>query len=153
MPRTFQEFCAQFTTADVPHVVHLGKRWFYDPRQLLGTVRETMRGDVFSVGVYLGEERREFQPTSALIDLLARQGGPRVTVDTKAAGLFLYGRDVLMSSAQPTDAEPGTLVFVQNQEGDVLGYGKLLAKHDRRLRNKVYVKHLLDRGEYLRREK
>jgi ribosome biogenesis protein Nip4 len=148
---SYETFCAQFGTS--PPAVKVGRRVYDDPHGLIKLARE--RGwDVFSAGVYLGEERRDFSPTSALIDRLAARCDRTVIVTDKAAWLFLCGRDVLMSGVTgPGEFSERALVFVRNRYGEVLGYGKVLGPHTPRLRNKVYVKHLLDKGEYLRRER
>ena len=132
-------------------MVKIGKRYFYDPHELL---KEVVRWEVFSVGLYLGEEKQTFQPTSALIELLGRESDLRVVVGDKAAFLYLCGRDILMDGV----AEPGIfakddLVFVCDLQGNVLGYGKIYAGFDMKMKNKIYVKHVLDKGEYLRRER
>jgi ribosome biogenesis protein Nip4 len=153
MPRTFKEFCQQFTSDELPHVVKIGKRYFYDPQELL-KMAEEKRWDAFGVGLYLGEERRDFQPTSALIDLLSQHSDKRVVVGSKAAWLFLCGRDILMDGvAEPGRFEHDELVFVADLQGNILGYGKIVSRFDGKMRNKTYVKHILDKGEYLRRER
>jgi len=150
-PTTFQDFCSQFTDKELPHVVKLGKRYFYDPRNLMAKARNW---EVFSVGLYLGEERRDFQPTSALINLLAEHNDKRVVIGSKSAWLFLCGRDILMDGVlEAGDHRQHDLVFVADHHGNILGYGRVIAPYDGSKHNKQYVKHLLDKGEYLRREK
>lgn len=151
--RTFAEFCNMFTPHPLPDVVKIGKRYFYDPQGLL-KLAEERKWEAFSVGMYLGEEKGDFRPTSALIDLLAARNDKRVVVGSKAAWLYLCGRDVLMEGV----LEPGTyhsneLVFVADHNGNVLGYGKVFGTFNASWRNKIYVKHILDKGEYLRRER
>jgi ribosome biogenesis protein Nip4 len=156
MPRTFQEFCKQFSDdekrdKELVHVVKIGRRYFYDP---LGLLKKAQEWEVFSVGLYLGEERREFQPTSALIDLLSARSEARVIVGSKAAYLFLCGRDILMDGVlDPGEFEHNELVFIADEHHETLGFGKIVSHYDRKMRNKTYVKHILDKGEYLRRER
>jgi len=146
----FQQFCRQFTSKELEHVVKIGKRYFYDPKGLL----DAQHWEVFSVGLFLGEEKREFQPTSALIDLLAQHNQKRVVVGSKAAWLFLCARDILMDGVlEPGLFDHQELAIVADHEGNVLGYGKVVAPFNSKMRNKTYVKHILDKGEYLRREK
>jgi ribosome biogenesis protein Nip4 len=145
------EFARQFTEAPLTDVVNVGKRWFHDPLHLLA---QTQGWDVFSIGRFIGEERKGFQPTSAFVDLVAARDERRVIVEDKAAWLFLCGRDVLMASVREEGPfSPNQLAIVADREGNVLGYGKIVAPFSRKMRNKVYVKHVLDKGEYLRRER
>jgi ribosome biogenesis protein Nip4 len=169
MARTFNEFIRLFGVDELPDaealkrpgaekdpfssVVKIGKRYFYDPKGLLKLAQEK-HWDAFSVGLYLGEEKGDFRPTSALIDLLAARSEKRVMVGSKAAWLYLCGRDILMDGAlRPGDYVRDELVFVVDSEGEILGYGRIFANYDSKLRNKIYVKHQLDKGEYLRRER
>jgi ribosome biogenesis protein Nip4 len=153
MPKTFEEFCQLFTEERLPHVVKIGRRYFADPDNLLAYTEEH-KMDPFSVGLYLGEERATFQPTSALIDMLAKHTDRRVVVSAKAAWLFLCGRDVLMDGAiRPGEHPNGAYVIVTDSGERVLGFGRVLGRFDPRMHNKIYVKHLLDKGEYLRRER
>jgi len=147
----FQTFCRQFTDLELLDVVTIGRRYFYDPAHLLKNAQGV---EVFSVGLYLGEDRRVFQPTSALIDLLAARCNRRVVVNSKAAWLFLCNRDILMDSVlEPGVYSRDALVFVADEEGNILGYGKIYNPYNKSYANKIYVKHLLDKGEYLRRER
>lgn len=151
--KTFKEFCAQFTDEELPDVVKIGKRYFSDPLQLLRVAQEH-KWDAFSVGLYLGEEKKVFQPTSALIDLLAARNGGRVVVGNKAAWLFLCGRDILMDGVyEAGNFHNNELVFVADTNERVLGYGRIVAPYNTKMRNKTYLKHVLDKGEYLRRER
>ena len=145
-PRTFDEFCEQFTDKKIPHV-KIGRRYFYDP---LGHYEKYKNLDLFSVGIYLGEEKGEFFATTALVDLLSEDKKGAV-VNNKAAWLYICGRDVLMSGViKPTTDD---ITIVRDEEGNVLGFGKTMIKHDPRLRNALYIKNILDRGEYLHRER
>jgi ribosome biogenesis protein Nip4 len=149
----FEQFCRRFTQAEIPHVVIIGKRYYYDPKGLLAVAKEK-RWDAFSVGLYLGEIKKDFQPTSALIELLAQHVPERVVVGDKAAWLFLCGRDILMDGVlEPGVFDHNQLAFVADRKGNVLGYGKVVASYNGTMRNKTYLKHVLDKGEYLRRER
>jgi ribosome biogenesis protein Nip4 len=151
MQKTFKEFCLQFGRE--VDSVKIGKRHFSDPNNLLPMAQEH-KWDVFSVGLYLGEERRDFIPTSALIDLLAKDNDNRITVGAKAAWLFVCNRDILMDGVLEAGVfKVNDLVFVQDHNGNVLGYGRIVAPYHASMRNKTYLKHIFDRGEYLRREK
>jgi ribosome biogenesis protein Nip4 len=153
MVRTFSDFIIQFGVDELPDVVKIGRRYFYDPKGLL-KLAEEKRWEAFSVGLYLGEEKGQFYPTSALVDLLAARSDKRVVVGSKAAWLFLCGRDILMEGVlEPGVHKKDELVFVADHNENIIGYGRIFTMHNASWRNKIYVKHILDKGEYLRRER
>jgi 60S ribosome subunit biogenesis protein NIP7 len=88
---------------------------------------------------------------------LAKKDKKRVYVNEKGEMLFLYGRDIFAESVlrATSDVEENDIVFVCNRNGDILGIGK--ARFDaRRIKeagSRVVVENLVDRGEYLRKEK
>ncbi|HIH24823.1 TPA: hypothetical protein HA251_07360 [Candidatus Woesearchaeota archaeon] len=152
-PKTFKEFCALFTDEELSSIVKIGRRYYHDPEKLIDYAKER-RMDPFSVGLYLGEERHDFLPTSALIDLLAPHAQHRVAVGERAAWLYLCGRDILMDGvAQPGEHAEGTIVMVEDTHGNTIGVGRVTSRFELKMRNKVYIKHMLDKGEYLRRER
>lgn len=82
----------------------------------------------------------------------------RVFVNEKGEMLFLYGRDVFASSVLDVDGDvrENDVVFVVDTYGDVLGLGKARFDGIRMLEEddeKVVVENLVDRGEYLRKER
>jgi ribosome biogenesis protein Nip4 len=144
-------FCEQFGSP-VPDSVRVGRRWYADPHNLLG-IAQQKGWDIFSCGIYLGEERGGFQPTSAMLDLLPK--APKIIVDEKSAWMVLCGKDVLMEGLQLAGKrERGDLVLITDMQGRVLGYGKVsVDAFNRKAKHRQYAKTLLDRGEYLRRER
>jgi ribosome biogenesis protein Nip4 len=104
---------------------------------------------LFGVGIFLGEEKKYFEPSPALIELIAgKVTEHKAIVDEKAAWLFLCGRDIFDKGVKEkgTATNKGYLL-VQNEEGENLGYG--LHSHQKN----ILIKHLQDRGFYLRRER
>jgi|GEM_PF-191698 60S ribosome subunit biogenesis protein NIP7 len=88
---------------------------------------------------------------------LAKKDKKRVYVNEKGEMLFLYGRDVFAESVLrvTSDVEENDIVFVCNRKGDILGIGKARfdAKRMKDAGSRVVVENLVDRGEYLRKEK
>jgi ribosome biogenesis protein Nip4 len=78
-----------------------------------------------------------------------------VIVDKKAAYLFTCRRDVLMDGVVERNEEciRGDLVLVHDEAGMLVGMGKITSKFNKNSYNKVYVKNLVDIGDYLRRER
>ena len=70
-------------------------------------------------------------------------------VDDKAEWLFLCGRDVFAKSVVKANVKSGR-VIVCNKGKEVLGYGNIVGELGRK--DKVFVKNLLDKGDFLRRE-
>lgn len=148
---TFSEFLSEFDAEPIGDVVRIGKRYFWDPTGLSAVVKKH-EWDVFGLGVYLGEERRQFRPTPAMIDLIRTSSV--LEVDGKAAEMFLYGKDILMKGVKGNpDFPERKLVIVRDTDGNTLGYGRIASRFDPRNGNRVYVKRLLDKGDYLRRER
>jgi ribosome biogenesis protein Nip4 len=152
-PQSYEEFCKLFTEEQIPNVVRIGKRYFYDPHGLLAYAQEH-RMDPFGVGLFLGEQKQQFLPTSALVDLLAQRCDKRVAVGNKSAWLYLCGRDVLMDGVlTPGVHADGDYVIVTDIDERVIGAGRVVGHYNPQMRNKIYVKHVIDKGEYLRRER
>lgn len=153
MNQTFEEFCRLFTQEPLPHVIRIGKRYFYDPLDLHKLVAE--KGwEPFSVGIYLGEDKGGFKPSSGLVELLAKRTEEKVLVGDKAAWLFLCGKDVLMEGVlEPGVFEATYRVIVADKDGNTLGFGKIASPFNAQRKHGAYVKRILDKGEYLRRER
>ncbi len=104
----------------------------------------------------VGSRRFRFSLEGAFY--LAKRDKKKVFVNGRGEMLFLYGRDIFAESVFDVtdDVEENDIVFVCNAKGDVLGLGK--ARFDAgRMRkvagDRVVVENLVDRGEYLRKEK
>jgi len=117
--------------------------------------------NLMCAGIKLGEVGRRFRFSLEGAFFLVKKDRKRVYVNKKGEMLFLYGRDVFASSVVrlTSDVEENDIVVVCNENGDVLGIGKSRFKYGRidELKEKeperVVVENLIDRGEYLRKEK
>ena len=143
----FKKFIGQFTAEDIADVRRVGRN-FFKAEENLWNIKNGVNRDVFSVGTFLGEEKKGFNPSPALIELLSKfpdTQGKKVFVNNKAEWMFLCGRNVLGDSIvkNPSNLSSG-LVFVQNARDENLGYG-LFKKEDT-----LIIKHILDKGKYLR---
>jgi ribosome biogenesis protein Nip4 len=153
------EFCAEFglTEADIGHVTRLGRRCFLtvENQGPLMIKLKNSKNDVFGAGVYLGEEKQRLEPSAALLEIISsKTKGHKVVVDERAAWLFLCGRDILdkgvVRAAEPTR---GGYLLVQDERDENLGYGRDPTPRDRKRGHDMAVKNLLDRGNFLRRER
>lgn len=111
-----------------------------------------------SAGIKVGEVGKRFRLTLEGAFFLVKTKKKRVYVNRKGEMLFLYGRDIFASSVMKTspDIRENDVVFVCNTMGDILGIGKSRYNGDRMRsveEDRVVVENLVDRGEYLRKEK
>ncbi len=135
------------------HVQQIGREYY----QILPPLRKVMEKidaalgrPAFSAGLYLGEQKgKEFKPGLALLNMVSRASNCWVSVDDNAEWLFLCGRDIFAKSVVKSNVKSG-IVLVANKRGEILGYGRITG--DVSKKNSVYVKNILDRGDYLRRE-
>ncbi len=123
----------------------------------LDSLPDDLKEKIVHAGIKVGEVGRKFRFSLEGSFFLVRREKKKVYIDDKAEMLFLYGRDVFSRSVLSVtkDVEENDIVFVCNVRGDVLGIGKarfsaeeMIGKGDR-----VVVENLVDRGEYLRKEK
>jgi len=103
-----------------------------------------------SIGVFLGEESKEFKPSLALLELIAKKSDRKIFIDDKAEWLFLCGRDLFGKSIKKANVSEG-LLLVQNLRDENLGLGKVV--NNLKIKDKVVVKNVIDRGDFLRRER
>ncbi len=111
-----------------------------------------------SAGVKLGEVGRRFRFTVEGAFFLAKKKKKRVYLNDKGEMLFLYGRDVFSGSIVKAtgDIKENDIIFVCNKAGDILGIGRSRYDADRLRsveKDRVAVENLVDRGQYLRKEK
>jgi|SRR3989344_664143 len=143
------QFASQFAVnLDDSKLVKIGKHYYYADKSL-SEIRSKITRDVFSLGIYLGEQDKHFNPSPGFIDILAKLASKRkVFVNKKAEGLFLYGRNILLDSISknPENIREG-IVLVQNEKDENLGYGLFQTQG-----KDIVVKNLLDKGWYLRKE-
>jgi 60S ribosome subunit biogenesis protein NIP7 len=114
-------------------------------------VKRFLPVDFYYAGTYLGKVKgNRFFPSFELLALLAKQGAYSVTVNCKAAWLFICGRDVFESGILSTRGKPSRsgYVLVLNEYGECLGFGRFS-----RSANGVVVKNISDVGDFLRRER
>ncbi len=111
------------------------------------------------VGIKVGEVgSRRLRFTLEGSFYLVNKEKKKVYVDEKGEMLFLYGRDIFARSVVKVtdDVKENDVVFVCNSKGDILGLGKSRFDADRYRdveEDRVVVENLVDRGEYLRKEK
>lgn len=136
---------------DEAKIVKIGKNYYLADKEFRN-VRSAVNREVYSLGIYLGQDAGKFfEPSPALIDLLSKLPGAdkrKIVVNEKAESLFLYGRNILLDSISrnPNNIDSG-YVFVQNERDENLGYGIFQKQLEQ-----IIIKNLLDKGFYLRKE-
>jgi 60S ribosome subunit biogenesis protein NIP7 len=112
----------------------------------------------YSLGLAIGELRKEFVPTIAGADLFARYGKRNkfyIVINEKAEKLVLYGRDIMGESvveASNALAE-NELVILLNTSFDAIAIGRTRFSGSFLLeKGKVTVTTITDAGYYLREE-
>lgn len=112
----------------------------------------------YSLGLAIGELRKEFIPSIAGADLFARYGKINkfyIVVSEKAEKLVLYGRDIMGESiveASEALAE-NELVILLNTSHEAIAIGRTRFSGNLLLqRGRVTVTTLADAGYYLREE-
>ncbi len=110
------------------------------------------------VGVKLGEVgSRRLRLSVEGTFWLVRNDKRKVWVSERGEMLFLYGRDIFASSVVGTsEFGENELVFVCNLKGDVLGIGRSRFDSEKIREvegDRVVIENLVDRGEYLRKER
>ena len=100
--------------------------------------------------MFLGrQERSDFVPSFQLLDRIMVHTARKVTLNEKAAWLFICGRDIFKEGILEAHAGflEGDLVLLQNTLGECLGIGKW------QVGKKIAITRVLDRGDFLRRER
>ena len=93
-------------------------------------------------GILLGRiKAKRFFLSIGALDLL--ESDTVVTVDDKGEWFFLCGKDIFQTSIIKKTGK-GRYALVKNRRNEVLGMGKVIAKE---------VKNIMDKGDYLRRER
>lgn len=111
-------------------------------------------------GLAIGElKKRKFVPTMAGADLFARvrknNGKHYISVNERAEGLVLYGRDVMGDSIlrASEDLDENELVIIVNGRQEAIGVGRTrFAGKSLLKKGRIAVTTLLDAGLYLREE-
>jgi ribosome biogenesis protein Nip4 len=143
------KFIEQFTKEEIGNIIQIKKEFYLANKEIL-EVKNKISIEPNSVGLYLGEAKgKNFDPSPALIELIAKKSDNKIFINKQTEWLFLCGRDIFGKGIIKSNAKEG-LVLVQNFKDENLGYGKII--NDIRQKEKVVVKNIQDKGIYLRQE-
>lgn len=141
-------FIKKFTREKLGSIVKLHKFYYLINDEILA-VNEKIDYDPEYIGVFLGEDGA---PSLALLELLAKHSDKKVFINDKSEYLFLCGRDIFGKGITKANFdERHELVLVQNEKDENLGYGKIVDSFNKK--EKIVINNILDRGDFLRREK
>ncbi len=140
-------------------MVRDGTKEAYALSKDLAKFLELFKLNYVHAGIKIGEVgSRRFRFSLEGTFYLVKKEKKKVYVNDKGEMLFLYGRDIFAESVVGVteDVKENDIVFVCNGRGDILGIGKARfdAERIRKVaKDRVVVENLVDRGEYLRKEK
>lgn len=140
--KMFHKFVAEFTDRN------LEPFWKNNEALQFSGLLDHMKDnpDVHRLGIFFGETKgKHFQASLPLLEELSAHSNKKAIIDSEAEWLFLCGRDVFgehIRSAAPTASG---FVLVENELGENLGLGKMGPGGS--------ITNIIDRGDYLRREK
>ena len=135
-----QEFTQSFVHEDIGETELKKNTYYFKTQEIAGT-------QTISQGLPLGTTGRQFKPSLYLLELLSKKSTNKIYINDKAEWLFLCGRDVFEESIT-IDNSTTDFVLVQNQRNENLGLGKKMRKG-----KKIIIMNLIDRGDFLRRER
>jgi len=119
-------------------------------------LRKDLQNNFFYAGLYLGENKQgKFFPSFNLLSILSEQKANKVTIDNKAAWLFIYGKNIFRERILKVegDEKKGALTLVINNTNDCLGFGEIVFDlNKKQKKGDPAIKNLLDLGDFLRRE-
>ena len=128
-------------TAENEEIVQIGRKYYLVNKKLREQSKIMNRRPEY-LGIYLGEKKKFFQASPALVDLASKNKNNKSVITDKAEWMFLCGKDVFGENAE--GKTEGT-VFVQNKHDENLGYGTWTKTKGKRI-----IKNLIDKGKYLR---
>jgi ribosome biogenesis protein Nip4 len=149
------DFVQQFNVEiplDEKQIVRKGNRYYFLSEKLS---QKAPKG-FFYAGEYLGSVKGTgFFPGFALLRMIAKTKATKITLGTKAAWLFICGRDIFKRGLpKDSNLKKGDYTLIMNQNEECLGFGRVMINVRGEIdMDKIAVKNILDVGDFLRREK
>jgi ribosome biogenesis protein Nip4 len=146
-------FVKEFTKKNIPELADVEKigRQYFSIGPEVRKLKSTIPAIPFSAGLFFGElQGNKFKPGFPLLDILAKYTDRKIIASKKGETMFLFHNSILEESIAKygSDNLSSGLVLVENEAGEVLGYGEV--KLDRE--GKKIIKNILDRSDFLKRE-
>lgn len=148
--RNLEEFTKSFEASPIDNIMQIRNSYFLASDELL-MAKNKIGQEPFSAGIFLGEiKKNNFIPSTNLLDMISVQTQKKIFVNRKTAWLFLCGRDIFGRGIVKSNVTKG-IALIQNENDENLGYGEII--NDLSLKDKVVIKNLFDKGNFLRRER
>ncbi|MBD3361505.1 hypothetical protein GF358_01805 [Candidatus Woesearchaeota archaeon] len=149
-----KEFIEQFTREklfDENDILKLRSEFYLVQPELATILRKTKHQTSF-IGIYLGKKKKNFIPSSYLLEKLAKHTKNKVSVNDKGAWMFICGKHIYARSITEFNPQQkfNDLILVLNKHNECLGYGKMINRFDSK---KVAVQNIFDIGDFVRRER
>ena len=148
------KFIKQFTNKrfiDARNLLVVENKFFVINEKLKNIIKKTGK-EPFYAGTYIGKSKGfKFFPSFALLQRIAIYTTNKIWVDDKTEWLFVCGRDIFAKGIIKATGhkEKGGISLIFNQHNELLGFGKIVKKLDKK---EVVVENILDVGDFLRRE-
>jgi ribosome biogenesis protein Nip4 len=142
--KSIEEFLKIFDV-DISYVKK-GKHYYLKNEELDFFLKNTNQ-DPFAISLILGSQETFFQPSLFLLESVSKKTKNKIFINDQAEWLFLCGRDVFMQSIEKNNSS-NQVFLVQNFKDENLGLG-----FKTKFKGKPIIKNLMDRGDFLRREK
>jgi ribosome biogenesis protein Nip4 len=114
------------------------------------------RQNFYYAGIYLGKVKNgKFFPSFNLLTMIAKGEANKVTVNRKAAWLFICGRDIFRTGIVTLrgSRKKGDPTLVLNEFNECLGFGRLVCNLvGTAKKGEIAIKNVSDVGDFLRRE-
>ncbi len=124
---------------------------------LNNAIKSLTKSEYFYAGIYLGKAKDgKFFPSFILLSVLAKEQSNKIVVESKAAWLFICGRDILLKSIVRINGsrKKNTNTLVLNEFGECLGFGRIVENlNASTAKNQMAVRNISDIGDFLRRER
>ena len=123
---------------------------------LLNDKLDKYPNDFFYAGQFLGKIKLgKITPSLQLLSILSKNKANKIILNNEASWLFIFGKDINLGGIVRSKGslKKGDITLVFNCLGDCLGFGKIIGNNDKKLEKKIFLKNLLDIGDFLRREK
>jgi ribosome biogenesis protein Nip4 len=122
-------------------------RYIYATSPELREFMEETSTDFFSLGTPLGKIKKDFMPTPEFVDFLSHHSDRKVFIGSKSEWMFLCGKDIFRKGIANNTLEKNRgSVFIFNKYDENLGIAKFMQDTN------VPLKHILDKGAYIRKE-
>ncbi len=139
-----KQFVEKFCNFELENIHKMGRK-YYQADPLLWNYSKDIKRDLFHIGLFLGETKKAFIPSLALLEIISKKSQKKVFLNERGEWLFTCKRDVFQENITKSNIQNG-LCLVQNEKDENVGYGVL--QHG----GKHMLKPLLDKGDFLRRE-